>query len=423
MERLVAELDRWGSRGFEEVSTVAKNYRIISADSHLQIAAERWTPRIPAKYRGEAPRTVRMPDGTDATVSGIDGKPNLFTSGRLVGLPYEDRSPVGGHYETSPGSGSPEQRLREQDMDGVDGEILFTHFGGASYYSGIKERAASKATIHAWNEFLAEEYCVVAPQRLIGMGMLPTTGVQDAIDEMEYCARAGLKGVYLAKFPDAGDMPRPEDDRFWAAALDLDMPLAGHVSFGLGRGPVTIPYARDLNEVAAGVDPFSKFSQYAFRGALNALQMLFTEVLDRFPRLRFYFAETQTGWIPHFLEILDDQYDRHIHWAQRLAGMKKLDRRPSEYIREHFWWGFMRNAVGVRARHEIGVTRMMWGTDFAHAESDWPESQRVIDEVFAGVPEDQRRLMLGGNAIEYFHLDPAPPAQSEVAAVAGADVP
>ncbi len=401
---------------------MAQDYRIISADSHLQIAAERWTPRIPAKYRDEAPRTVRMPDGTEATVSGIDGKPNLFTSGRLVGLPYEDRTPVGGHYDTSPGSGSPEQRLQEQDIDGVDGEVLFTHFGGASYYSAIRDRAASKATIHAWNEFLAEEYCVVAPQRLIGMGMIPESGVQDAIDEMEYCARAGLKGVYLAKFPDGGDMPSPEDDRFWAAALDLDMPLTGHVSFGFGRGrPVTIPYAHDLDEVAAGVDPFSKFSQYAFRGALNALQMLFTGVLDRFPRLHFYFAETQTGWIPHFLEILDDQYDRHIHWAERLAGMKKLDRPPSEYMREHFSWGFMRNAVGVRARHEIGITRMMWATDFAHAESDWPESQRVIEEVFAGVPEDERRLMLGGNAIDYFHLDPAPPARSEVARAAVAD--
>ena len=401
---------------------MAKGYRIISADSHLQIAAERWTPRIPAKYRDVAPRTVQMPDGTEATVSGIDGRPNIFTSGGLVGRPYEDRTPVGGHYDTSPGSGTPEQRLREQDVDGVDGEIMFSHFGGASSYGAIEDPAASRATMHAWNEFLAEEYCPVAPQRLIGMGMLPETGVQDAIDEMEDCARAGLKGVYLSKFPSGGEMPSPEDDRFWAAALDLDMPLAGHVAFGLGGGRApTIPYEYELKEVAAGVDPFSKFTQYAFRGAANALQMVFTGVFDRFPHLRFYFAETQAGWIPHFLEILDDQYDRHIHWAARLAGMKKLDRWPSEYIREHFSWGFMRNAVGVRARHEIGVTRMMWGTDFAHAESDWPESQHVIDEIFAGVPEGERRLMLGGNAIEYFHLDPTPPVRDEVAPAAAAD--
>src|SRR4030095_14544834 len=96
----------------------------------------------------------------------------------------------------------------------------------------------------------------------------------------------------------------------------------------------------------------------------------------RFPTLRLYFAETMAGWLPHFLETLDDQYDRHIHWSSSLLGVRKLDRRPSEYVREHFSWGFMYNPIGVRLRHEIGVSQMMWGSDFPHAESNWPESQK-----------------------------------------------
>ena len=70
--------------------------------------------------------------------------------------------------------GSPEQRLQEQDIDGVDGEIMFTYVAGASFfYNGIRKLAAYKATIHAWNGFLAEEYCAAVPERLMGMGMLP----------------------------------------------------------------------------------------------------------------------------------------------------------------------------------------------------------------------------------------------------------
>jgi hypothetical protein len=80
----------------------------------------------------------------------------------------------------------------------------------------------------------------------------------------------------------------------------------------------------------------------------------------------------------------------------------------------------MRNPVGLRGRYEIGVTQMMWATDFPHPECDWPESQAVIDENFAGVPEDERRLMVGGNAIEYFHLDPTPPARREAPGSAAA---
>ena len=340
---------------------MARDYRIISGDSHLQLAAERWTPHIPAKYRDQAPRTVRLPDGTDTTVQ------------------------------------------------------------GPAFYGGIDNAAAYKATIHAWNEFLAEEYCAEAPERLMGMGLLPDIGVEDAIAEMAYCARAGLKGVYLSTYPSGGEFPSPEDDRFWAAALDLDMPLTGHVQFA-GRTPIrsSFRYDYDLDEVAGGIDPFSKFTQYAVRGAGNALQMIFTGLFDRFPKLRFYFAETQAGWIPHFLDILDDQYDRTIHWAERLVGMKKLDRMPSEYITEHFSWGFMRNIAGVRVRDQIGVENMIWATDFPHAETDWPESQNVIEEIFVGVPEDELEKMLSGNVIAYFHLDPAIQSTAKKAAAVDA---
>ena len=401
---------------------MARNYRIISADSHLQIAAERWTHRVPARYRDQAPRTIQLPDGTDGTVAGEGGTVQVFSQGGLVGKPYKDRSPIGGRFDTAPGAGSSEQRLREQDMDGVDGEIMFNNFNGPAFYSGIKDHDAYLAVNHAWNEFMIDEYCATAPERLMVMGMLPDTGVQDAIDEMEYCARAGFKGVYLYKFPNGDDVPAPEDDRFWAAALDLDIPLTAHVALGFGGRNTRFPHSRDLKEVTNGVDPFQKFTQYAVRGAGTALQMIFTGLFDRFPSLRFYFAETQVGWLPHFVDMLDDQYDRYIDIATRYTDIKRLERYryPSEYIREHFWWGFIRNASGVRARHEIGLTHMMWSTDFPHAESDWPEAQGVIEEIFAGVPEDECRQMLSGNVIDYFHLDPELPIQSEAIRAAAA---
>ena len=400
--------------GQEGVSAMARNYRIISGDSHLQIASERWTHRVPAKYRDQAPHTIRMPDGTDGTVAGEGSRTQVFSQGGLVGLPYSNRSPIGGRFETAPGAGSNEQRLLEQDMDGVDGEILFNNFNGPNFFK-VDDHDAYLAVNHAWNEFMVEEYCAIAPERLMVMGMLPDTGVQDAIDEMEYCARAGFKGVFLYKFPNGTEMPAPEDDRFWAAALDLDIPLTAHVALGFGGRATPFPHKRDLKEVTNGVDPFQKFTQYAVRGAGTALQMVFTGLFERFPKLHFYFAETQVGWIPHFLDMLDDQYDRYIDIAERYTDIKRLKdyRYPSECIQDHFWWGFIRNASGVRARHEIGLSHMMWSTDFPHAESDWPEAQKVITEIFAGVPDDECRQMLGGNVIDYFHLDPELPIQSE----------
>jgi hypothetical protein len=47
----------------------------------------------------------------------------------------------------------------------------------------------------------------------------------------------------------------------------------------------------------------------------------------------------------------------------------------------------------------------MWGTDFAHAASDFPNSQKYLAEDFAGVPENELRAMLVDNCARYFHLD------------------
>jgi len=53
----------------------------------------------------------------------------------------------------------------------------------------------------------------------------------------------------------------------------------------------------------------------------------------------------------------------------------------------------------------VGIKNAAWGSDFAHSAGDWPESRKVIDEIFAGVPEDEKYPMVAGNAIDFFHLD------------------
>ena len=57
--------------------------------------------------------------------------------------------------------------------------------------------------------------------------------------------RAGFKGVLIDKFPSGKGLPAPEDDRFWAAAVDLQMPITHHTGGGTtrmtGRGETTFP--------------------------------------------------------------------------------------------------------------------------------------------------------------------------------------
>ena len=78
---------------------------------------------------------------------------------------------------------------------------------------------------------------------------------------------------------------------------------------------------------------------------------------------------------------------------------------PSEYVRRHCLFGFQDERYGVAHRDEVGVDRMMWANDFPHSAGDWPESPALLDRLFDGVPDDDVRAILEGNAARYFKLD------------------
>ncbi len=389
-------------------------YRCISADGHLEVRPDRYAQRIPAKYRDHAPQVITLQDGTLAVLQ--EGKPiERLISNISCGRPYEERRPFdplpGENYENSPGTGSPEQRLREQDMDGVDAEVLFPGNVGPAYWRGIRNDDAFKSIFRAYNDWLAEEYCSVSPDRLIGVGVIPMTNLDDAVAELEHCKKLGLRAIALNAFPAGQRVPLPEDDKFWAAAVEMEMPVTIHVAFGFPqRGTPPPPvrsfkYARLPDPEAAAPDMVDRFNKYGFRGAIQITQLIWAGVFDRFPKLGVYVAEVQIGWIPNWLDQLDNEYGRQRFWVERMFGLAQLAKFPSEYAREHAYWGFNRNPAGVRiVRQEMGVDKVMWASDFPHLESDWPNSRKVIEESFAGVPEDEKYKMIAGNAIEFFHI-------------------
>lgn len=391
-----------------------RKYRYISGDSHLEIDSRYWLQRVPAKHRDRAPRLLRLPDGSDGwVVDNLPPKP-AAAADLYGGKGRDEYVPYGVTYEGTAGTGSPEQRVKEQERDGIDAEVLFpSQQGGPKLWRLIKDDEAYKAVVRAYNSWLAEEYCGAAPERFIGIGILPLTKDVEATGaEMEHCAKIGLKGVVLQGFPSGRPYPSEEDDRFWAAALDLNMPVTVHVDLdrsGEREGPL-FKFPREPEGLMAKigrtglVEQVARFGPVRGSGSVAATQWVLSGLFDRFPRLRIFFAENQIGWIPFFLQAADVRYDRNRRWAQRLLGFKPLARPPSEYIRDYFLWGFQFDRVGVELRHKIGIDHLIWGSDFPHQESDWPDSMSIIERNFVGVPEEEKYKMVCGNAAEFFHL-------------------
>jgi len=388
-----------------------RKYTLMSSDGHLEVPPERWSHRVPEKYRDRAPRTVHLPDGGDAQL--IEGQPLLeanfldLRAGRAEGT----WQPFGLKVADAAGTGSAEQRVKEQDEDGLDAEVLFPAMvAGPVFWRNIAHDDPYKAVIRAYNDWLAEEYCAVAPDRLIGLGVMPISNAKDAVAEMEHCKKLGLKGIQLGALPNGQGYPTPEDDRFWAAAIDLDMPVTVHVLFnrtGPRANQPTMKYPKEDPVIMQRLRrPFLEWlCNFGLPPSVSIAQLVLSGVFERYPRLKVFFAETRLGWVPFWLEHMDLWYKRHVGWAEEQLGFKPLKELPSHYVREHVYFSVQYERVAVEERHHVGVDRIMFATDFPHIENEWPNSRPIIDEIYENVPADEKHKMWAGNAVKYFKLD------------------
>ena len=81
-----------------------------------------------------------------------------------------------------------------------------------------------------------------------------------------------------------------------------------------------------------------------------------------------------------------------------------LDDRPSAYFHRQMYLTFVDDPRGLTQRHELGVERIMWSTDFPHPATSWPNSQAVVEKNFAGIPDAERDLIVAGNAAHLYGI-------------------
>jgi predicted TIM-barrel fold metal-dependent hydrolase len=284
---------------------------------------------------------------------------------------------------------------------------------GPRLWRGIADADLYRAVVRAYNDWLAEEYCAVSRDRLIGLGVIPWTNIDDAIAELDHCAQLGLKGVTLGVFPSGKAFPTAEDDRFWSAAIDMKMPLTVHVGFdrlGPRASEPTFEYPGADPAVLGKLGPRKLVEWVAlpFLGtapALSFAQIILSGVFDRLPDLQIFFAETRLGWVPFWMEEADYWYERHRHWSQRLLNFQPLARRPSDYVRQHIHFSVQHvERVAIELRHHMGVDHIMFATDFPHIECDWPNTRPFAERLFADVPADEAFRIAAGNMLRYFGL-------------------
>jgi predicted TIM-barrel fold metal-dependent hydrolase len=247
---------------------MARDYRYISGDTHLEVPVERWTRRVPERYRDRAPRTVKLANGGDAVlVEGMTPRENPMD---LYGGKGRDVwNPWGQTYDTTPGTASAEARLECLDIDGLDAEVIFPAVvAGPRGWRSIRDDAVYLACVRAYNDFVAEEYAARAPERLLPAGVVPSSSVNEAIEEMQRCAGLGLRSVMLSAFPSGKGWPTAEDDAFWREALSIKMPVTIHVDLdrsGPRDGPL-LEYKQHPQGLVPNADIVVQCARFAMMG-------------------------------------------------------------------------------------------------------------------------------------------------------------
>jgi predicted TIM-barrel fold metal-dependent hydrolase len=353
---------------------------MISADSHVSEPVDLWEQRLPIVFRDRAPNFRKS--------QARGGKPPIHLKDRVDEKQKIEESKPIIHAERKAGK-DPVARLNEMLEDGVISEVLYPSLGGKLFF--IEDAGLQEGCVQVYNDWLAE-YCSVAPDRLLGIAIVSTYDIDNAVKELARCKKAGLKGAIIWQLPPP-ELPFTSEhyDPFWAAAQDLQMPVSLHINTGhRSRGYLNVH----------GLQSYRRSINIKLEEVIDSLfDITFSGVLERFPQLKIVVVENEIGWIPFWLEQCDKYYERH-----RLVEPLPIKMRPSEYFYRQVYATFFNDETGGRLLSWWGVDNCMWSNDYPHSNSTWPHSREVIARDLGHLSAGDREKLVRLNVARLYDL-------------------
>ncbi|MBI3077441.1 MAG: amidohydrolase family protein, partial [Deltaproteobacteria bacterium] len=286
----------------------------------------------------------------------------------------------------------PGLRLQDMDLEGIDQAVLFGSVLDAMAVSALQDKALAAGLAAAYNDWLAE-YCAADPRRLKGVALVPMQNIPAAVAEARRAVtRRGMVALLAAPNVGGRNLDHPEFEPLYQAVEDLDVPLCIHV--GLGR----------YGSLAAGTERFDNYFfthlvGHPFEQIIALACMTAGGVLERHPRLRVVFLEAGCSWVPYWLERLDEHYEV-MHTL-----VPDLPRRPSEYVRRgQCCFSCEPEEEGIPyVLERLGEDVVLFASDYAHFDSKFPKSVKIILEREDLSPSAKRKI-LRENAARLYRL-------------------
>ncbi|NCY17395.1 MAG: amidohydrolase [Actinobacteria bacterium] len=365
-------------------------YTIISVDDHLVEPPDMFEGRLPAHLQDRAPRVVVNDRGHE--VWQFEGKTYSqvgmnAVAGRRKSMKNLEPTRFA---DMRRGCWDIHERVRDMDLNGVWASLNFpsmiTGFCGR-VFAEVPDRELGWETTKAWNDWYHDAWWQPYPERSIPMGITYLADPELGAAEIRRNAERGFVAVTLPERPHRIGLPSLFTgywDPIIEACAETDTVIALHVASSGGYESPEMAPALQL-----GATMFGQLSLAA------AAEWLWSGYAVRYPNLKITMSEGGIGWVAMLLDRLDNIIDRSgygLGW----------DERPADVLKRNFWFCTIDDPSTIVTRHRIGVENIMFETDYPHGDGTWPDTQKVVEEVYGDLPTDELRAILCENAAKVF---------------------
>jgi predicted TIM-barrel fold metal-dependent hydrolase len=356
-----------------------------SGDSHCIEPPDLYTANLPKHYAERMPRSEWV-DGE--IITHIDGKE------------IRRRAPGGANQKMmelmrAQGGNDNSKRMADLDEQGVWGEVVFPSLG--LWYGELDAPELAQAAAEVLNDWVADEIMTLSP-RLAPCATMPLQSIELTVAEVRRCAEKGFKAVFLPTKPPVvhGHWNSADWEPLWDAMDETGMVLAFHIGTESGEPPQKYrgPGGAIINYVNT-----------TFGGQLAVVMMIAGGVLERHPDLKVLVSEGGATWAPFLGDRMNEAYRQHWMFNKGEVSMP-----PKEYINRQVYASFQHDETAIPALTAMGFQNVMFGTDYPHLEGVFPNTQKVLHELFDDVDDAVRDRITIGAFLDLFPSVGRPPA-------------
>ena len=368
-------------------------YNVISGDSHVDMTwmpGDLWVSQAPARFQAVAPHVVETDEGLKWTAEGktlgvFGGSSFGFGKAQRGASKRIDTMFDEGFYEGPPRPTTPELRLKDMEMDGVDAEVIYGILGVGMRFDDPELTRYVYNVYYEW----AAEFCNTNPGRWAALAPLASHDPQMAAQDLRTAAKLGLKGADFAVSIAVKPLYQQEWDVLWEAASECAMPVSFHFTVGM-RPSIRQPDPEDLPAYKAKLGLVSDACSQ-LEGALHLTSIIYSGACERYPNFKWVLGESGVTWVPFLLARMDAHRQDQRHQGD-------LPLLPSEYWRRQGHSTYQTDSILADMVDLVGEDNAIWGSDYPHPDGVWPDSQSTIEQDLGRLDERQRRKIICENA-------------------------